>query len=300
MTAPGGGSAGVSPPTEWQAARMIARFALRESLRRRVFLVIALLTLLFLALYGLATWQAFETSEEFETTSVGVDARIVVGATLAGLAMFAILFLGTILAVFLTLGAVRGDADRGLLQPLLVRPVRRRTLLLGRWLGAVAVCVPYVMAVALAAFALTHALGGWWPDRLLGPLAGLGLGVAIVAAMSLAGSVVLASTANGIGVFMLFGAGLTAGLLGQIAEAIGSDTLGDVAAVTTWALPFEALYQAGLADLTADTVGFTKLALDLGPFGGAQDAGPALWLYALAYLAGVGALAVRAFKRRDL
>ena len=29
---------------------------------------------------------------------------------------------------------------------------------------------------------------------------------------------------------MLFGAGLTAGLLGQIAEALGSDTLTDVAA----------------------------------------------------------------------
>ena len=48
------------------------------------------------------------------------------GATLLGLAMFATLFLGTILAVFLTLGAVRGDAERGLLQPLLVRPVARR------------------------------------------------------------------------------------------------------------------------------------------------------------------------------
>ena len=45
--------------------------------------------------------------------------------------MFATLFLGTILAVFLTLGAVRGDAERGLLQPVLVRPLRRRTVLAG-------------------------------------------------------------------------------------------------------------------------------------------------------------------------
>ena len=40
-----------------------------------------------------------------------------------GLAMFSTLFLGVVLAVFLTLGAVRGDAERGLLQPLVVRPV---------------------------------------------------------------------------------------------------------------------------------------------------------------------------------
>ena len=53
--------------------------------------------------------------------------------------------------------------------------------------------------------------------------------VAIITALSLAGSVVLSATANGIAVFMAFGAGLVAGLLGQIGEALGSDTLDDVA-----------------------------------------------------------------------
>ena len=290
----------VDPPGELRAALIVARFSLRESLRRRVFVVIGLLTFVFLGLYGLATWQAFKAADEFSTSESGVDTETVVGATLAGLAMFAILFLGTVLAVFLTLGAVRGDAERGLLQPLLVRPLPRRTLLLGRWLGATAVCAPYVILVALACFALTAALGDWWPDRTVTPLLSLALGVAIIAALSLAGSIALASTANGIGVFMLFGAGLTAGLLGQIAEALNSDTLGDVSQIATWALPFEALYQGGLAALTVDTVGWSRLAIDLGPFGGAQSAGFDLWLFSLAYLVAIGALAVAAFGRRDL
>ena len=294
-------SAGLAPPGPLRGALIVARFALRESLRRRVFIVIGVLTVVFLVLYGLATWQAFVAADDFTGgTEAGVEADKVVGATLAGLAMFAILFLGTILAVFLTLGAVRGDAERGLLQPLLVRPLPRRTLLLGRWLGATAVCAPYVMLIALGAFALTFALGGWWPDRLIGPLLTLALAVAIIAALSLAGSIVLASTANGIAVFMLFGAGLTAGLLGQIAEAIGSDSLDDISRIATWALPFEALYQAGLAELTVDTVGFTRLAIDLGPFGGAEPGSVGLWLWSLAYLAAVGAVAVAAFTRRDL
>jgi Cu-processing system permease protein len=294
-------AAALNPPGWLRAALIVARFSLRESLRRKVFVIVGLLTLVFLALYGLATWQAFKAADDFTGgTTAGVEPDIVVGATLAGLAMFAILFLGTILAVFLTLGAVRGDAERGLLQPLLVRPLSRRTLLLGRWLGATAVCAPYVVLVALAAFVLTDALGGWWPDRTIGPLLTLALGVAIIAALSLAGSIVLAATANGIAVFMLFGAGLTAGLLGQIAEAIGSDSLGDIARPATWALPFEALYQAGLADLTVDTVGFTRLAIDLGPFGGAQSGGAGLWLFALAYLVVAGAAGIAAFGRRDL
>ena len=278
---------------------VVAGHALRECVRRRVFVVVALLTVAFLALYGLGAWQAFKATGDLERFE-GIDADVVAGATVFGLAMFSILFLGTVLAVFLTLGVVRGDAEGGLLQPLLVRPLSRRTLLLGRWLAAAAVCAAYVAVVFLAAMVITGALGDWWPDRIMVPLLGLAAGVAIIAALSLLGSVFLASTANGIAIFMLFGAGLTAGLLGQIGEALQSDTLTDVASLASWALPFEALYQAGLSAITADTVGFTRLALDLGPFGGAQDAGPLLWPWAALYLAAVGAAATAAFARRDL
>ena len=228
--------------------RVIAAFTLRESLRRRVFLVVALLTLAFLGLYALGTWQLFNGArQERARRGRASSSGIVAAATLLGLAMFATLFLGTVLAVFLTLGAVRGDAERGLLQPLLVRPVTRRTLLLGRYAAAATVCAGYVIAVFLAAAVITWIIGGWWPDRIVVPALGLALAVAIIAALSLAGSVFLSATANGIAVFMVFGAGLVAGLLGQIGEALGSDTLQNVAKVSSWLLPFEGLYQAALA-----------------------------------------------------
>jgi Cu-processing system permease protein len=217
-----------------------------------------------------------------------------------GLAMFATLFLGTILAVFLTVGAVRGEAERGLLQPVLVRPVRRRTVLLGRFAAAAGVCALYVIVVFLATVVITWAFSDWWPDRTVVPALQLGVAVMVIAALSLGGSVVLASTANGIAVFMLFGAGLTAGLLGQIGEALGSRTLDNVSNVVSWALPFEALYQAALSAITVDTVGFTRLAINLGPFGGAEAAGAGLWPWVVAYLAAVGAASAALFARRDL
>jgi Cu-processing system permease protein len=281
-------------------AAIIAAFALRESLRRRVFAVVGLLTLAFLLLYFLGTWQLFDTVGEFDEPIEGVDARTVAGATILGLAMFATLFLGTILAVFLTLGAVRGDAERGLLQPVLVRPVHRRTVLIGRFAAAASVCGLYVIAVFLVATVITWVFSDWWPDRTLAPALELAAAVAILAALSLAGSVLLSANANGIAVFMLFGAGLTAGLLGQIGEALGSRTLDKVADIVSWVLPFEALYQAALAAITTDTVGFTRLAINLGPFGGAEQAGPLLWPWTLAYLALVGVAAAAAFRRRDL
>ena len=133
------------------AALAIARLGLQEAVRRRVFLIVAVLTVGYLALYGLGTWQAFDEITNEDPGFRGVEADIVAGATLLGLNMFGTLFLGTILAVFLTLGTVRGDAERGLLQPLLVRPVPRRTLLAARFASAALVCGAYVIVVFLIA-----------------------------------------------------------------------------------------------------------------------------------------------------
>jgi Cu-processing system permease protein len=277
----------------------IVAYALRESLRRRVFVVVALLTIAFLFLFRLGAGQAFEEVEEV-LPPAGVEPEELVGATLLGLAMFATLFLGTVLAVFLTLGAVRGDAERGLLQPLIVRPVGRTTFLLGRFAGAAAVCAVYVMLVYAAAVVITGSAGGWWPDRYVAPALELAAAMLLLVALSILGSVFLSATANGIAVFMLFGAGLVGGLLGQIGEAIGSETLLTVAERTSWALPFEALYQDALQRLTVDTSGTTRFVVELGPFGGGQDYSSWLPGWSLAYLLGVLALAAAGFARRDL
>jgi ABC-type transport system involved in multi-copper enzyme maturation permease subunit len=284
------------------AVLTVVGYTLGESLRRRVFAVVLVLTAAFLALYGVGTVRVFDDTRNFvqEAARRGVDATTLAGANVFGLSMFAILFLGCVLAVFLTLGAVRGDAERGLLQPLVVRPVGRSSLLVGRFAGAAVVCAGYVILLYTATLLITRGVGGWTPDRVIRPALALALGVVILAAMGLLGSVWLSSTANGIAIFMVFGAGLVAGLLGQIGRAIGSPTLRDVGRYASWALPFEALYQSGLSALTADARGTTEAIVRLGPFGGAQGAGPLLWLWSLGYLAVVGALALWGFSRRDL
>jgi ABC-type transport system involved in multi-copper enzyme maturation permease subunit len=280
-------------------ALIVARYALQEAVRRRVILVVLLLTVCFLTLYALGCVVTFNEVNALEADDQ-IDDRVLAGSTLLGLSMFTTLFLGAVLAVFLTLGAVRGDAERGLLQPLVVRPVGRTSLLLGRFAGAAGICALYMALVYVSAVLITGITGDWWPDRVMGPGAGLVLAVVVIAAISLLGSIFLSSTANGIAVFMLFGAGLAAGLLGQIGDALAVQALADVARVSSWVLPFEALYQAGLHGLTADTSGITGVIVQLGPFGGAQEGSSVLWAWAAVYLALIGAAARHAFGRRDL
>src|ERR671939_1391503 len=257
----------------------IVRYGLEEALRRKVFVVVLLLTLAFLGLYALGNHYAFENLAGVQPP-VGINPRTFAGAFIFGLAMFATLFLGVVLAVFLTLGVVSGDAERGLLQPLVVRPLGRSTLLFARFLGAVAVCAPYVLVVYFASMLITGLTGHWWPDRIVRPGIELVAAVALVAALSLLGSVFPSSTANGIAIFMVFGAGLVAGLLGTIGHALASHGLIHAAKVAAWAMPFEALYQDALRAITEKTTGITGFLLRLGPFGGAEQGGSGLRLWA--------------------
>jgi Cu-processing system permease protein len=280
---------------------VVVGYALRESTRRKVFLIVLLLSIAFLALYGVGVWRAFRDTASFvPPDQLGLDPTVVTGATVLGLAMFATLFLGTVLAVFLTLGVVRSDAERGLLQPLVVRPVGRSTLLLARFIAAAGVCSLYVAVLFGIETVTTGLVGGWWPDNVVAAGAELALAVVIVVALSLLGSIFLSATANGIAIFMVFGGGLVAGLLAQIGRAIGSDTLRSIGRWVSLALPFEALYQNGLHVITSGTTGFDRFALELGPFGGSAGAGAGVVIWSAVYLGLVGVTGLVAFSRRDL
>jgi Cu-processing system permease protein len=279
---------------------VVAAYALRESLRRRVFAVVVVITLAFGGLYAWGTSELFKDVSGFGANEFGLDATALAGATILGLAMFGTLFLGVVLAVFLTLGAVRGDAERGLLQPLIVRPLGRRQYLAGRFLAAASVAAGYVVVVYAGAVVVTGVIGGRWPDQPVGAGVRLAAAVVVVAALALLGSILLSATANGIAVLMVFGAGLLAGLLGSIGDALNAGTLQTIANTSSWLLPFEALYRDALRVLVAEVPGVAGAIIRLGPLGGSHDAGPLLWPYVAGYLVLVGAVAAVAFGRSDL
>jgi len=278
----------------------IVLYGLRESLRRKMFAVVLVLTTGFLALYAWGAHAAFRDTRGFVGPGENLDPDVLTGAIIEGLAMFATLFLGAILSVFLTLNVIRGDAEAGLLQPLVVRPVGRARLLLARFIGAAGVAAVYVFAVYAATVAITHWAGGWTPDRIIAPGLELAASIVVISAIALTGSVFFAPIANGIGTLMVFGAGLIAGILGEIGHAIDSQRLQHIARLASWVLPFDALYEDALHRLTLDTTGFAEYVLKLGPFGGSHQAGTPLLTWSVVYLLLVLAAAVVAFSVRDL
>jgi Cu-processing system permease protein len=270
---------------------------LREARRRKIFLIVPIMSLGFIAIYAIGNYYAFRDASGI---SGSVDTRSLAGATLVGLSMFVSLFLGSALGIFLSFSLVRGDAEVGTLQQLVVRPLARRGVLIGRFVGASLICATYVLIMYALSVGVIGIVGDWWPDPLFAPGVTLALGVCVVIALTLLGSCFLTALSNGIVMFMLYGAALLAGLLGQLGNALNSVGLETTARVVSRLLPFEALYQAALDKLTAGTTGLARVIVQLGPLGGAEPGGPGLTLFVGGYVAAVLALAIRVFERRDL
>lgn len=284
-----------------RSVRVVALHTFKECLRRRVFLVVPIVTAVFLALFALGVHYAFRSVDAAEMAGRQfVDQRSLAGATLMGLSMFVTLFLGSALAIFLTFSTIRGDSEIGVLQPLVVRPVARSGLLIGRLAGASIICVAYVLVLYFGAMLITGLTGNWWPDPIVLPALQLALAVVTVTALSLLGSTMMPALANGIGMFMIYGAGLLAGLLSQLGEVLDSPALARTGHIASWVLPFEALYQSSLDSLTSNATGITRVLVQLGPLGGAHPGGAWLIAWSLVYIAAVAGLTVLAFSRSDL
>ena len=130
-------------------ALLIAELSLREAVRKRLVSVLLILSALFLGfyLYGIFKMDASLTARAAEA---GLGERSVNGsgnipimyATLFG--MYLVFFLGALMSVLSTVGAVSGDIENGVMQSVIARPISRAQLVLGRWLGFTVVNVGYV------------------------------------------------------------------------------------------------------------------------------------------------------------
>ena len=276
---------------------VIARLALQEAVRRRVLAVVAVLTVVSGALYVIGCVSLKNHIHGLLEIGGGV-VKPIVPATLLGLASFGTLFLGSVLAVFLTAGAVRGDVDRGLVQPLVVRPVGRGAYLAGRALAAIVVSGGYVVVISLLATAVTRVVFDQLPSGAWSALPDLVGAVCIVTTLTLLMSCLLSTVATGISVLMAYGAGLIAGLLGEVGRAFGATTVTGIANTVSYLLPFEALYRDALSRLSP--AGPLAQLVQLGPLGGARAGGAGLWVFAVGYLVASLLVAAWLFARSDL
>ena len=225
----------------------------------------------------------------------------VASATLTLLGLYAVNFLASFLALFVSVGAVSAEIDSGTLHAVLARPLRRSEFVLGRWIAYAAMLVAYVLGMAGAVFLIASTVAQYDALDPARAAAYMALNAALLMTLSLLGSTWLSTLANGVVVFSLFGLAWLAGIIEFVGEALRNDAMVNLGIAVSLVVPSDGLWRAASyyvhSPLTAQMVSQGQGVM---PFAAiAAPAAPFL-VWSAAYLVVVLAGAVLAFRARDL
>lgn len=278
----------------------IVRATLREAASRRLLSAVAILSLVFVALFILGFWFARgHMAAEPDPFEASLTATLL---TVMGL--YVASFLAAFLALFLSAGSVSSEIDSGQLHAVVARPLPRWSWLLQRWLGLAIVVVAYTAALGGALLLVARWAVGY---QALNPVVGLAL-MALqsltLLTLGLWGSTRLSTLANGAVVFFAFGVAWLAGLIEFVGTALNNPGMQNIGVVTSLLVPSDALWRGASAALSSPGVlsAARSVGEDAGqiPFLGTTLPSPALLTWSLLYVPVLLALAVRRFQRRDL
>jgi ABC-type transport system involved in multi-copper enzyme maturation permease subunit len=219
---------------------ILARLTVRELFRRRVVWVLAILSIVSVALvgWGLERLVAIARADNVDEVQIAIGvSQILI------LIAFMFSFVLAMTAAFVGAPAIGGDLESGVALAILARPIRRTELMLGRWLGSAVVVVAYTVLSGLLAIGVAVLVSGYGPPEpflAVGFLAGQAL---VLLTLTLALGSVLPSIAAGAIAVVGFGLGWMAGVMAGVATALGVDLLGRVAEASRWVFPSDGLWR---------------------------------------------------------
>lgn len=219
---------------------VIARLTVQELVRRRVVWVLAILTIVSVALVAWGLDRLVSLAREGGSSELEI--RIGVSQTLILIA-FMFSFVLAMTAAFIGAPAIGGDLESGVAYAILARPLRRADVLLGRWLGSAVVVVAYTAGSGLLAIAVAVFVSGYGPPDPWLAVAFLAGQALVLLTLTLALGSVLPSIAAGAIAVVGFGLAWMAGVMAGVATALGVTALGSVAEVSRWILPSDGLWR---------------------------------------------------------
>lgn len=279
----------------------VARFTLQEAISRRLILAGAILSLAFLGLFVLGFALIYHNSSELSGPLSDEQSRAMFGTIMSVMGLYAINFLAGFLALFLSVGAISSEIDSGALHAVLARPLRRAEFILGRWLAYAGLIGLYVGLMAgsllLAAWLISdYAV----PDPVRATLLMM-LAAIVLLTVSLFGSTVLSTLANGVVVFSLFGLAWLAGIIEVIGGALSNQAMLNIGTAVSLLVPSDAIWRGAsyyvlsplyLAGVSANHEGIAIV--------GHSPPATAMVIWSVLYPLPLLGAAVLTFGRRDL
>lgn len=281
----------------------IVRVTLREGVRRRLLLSLGALSLVavLLTAWGYAQLPNLPGGR---TAQLAPQQLRLIASQLLILVMFMFSFVLALAAVFAAAPSVAGELESGEALAVLARPIRRRSVLLGKWLALALVVLGYAAVATACEYAAVGITTGYLPPHPVeaaGYLAAVGL---VMLTLTLALSTRLAPIATGIIGMLCFGLAWLGGVVGGIGLAFGDPITGRIGTITSVLLPTDGLWRGAIFSLepASVVVGGAAAGPQIAAFPFYAAAPPSLGYLAwcAAWVTGILLLATWSFARRDL
>ncbi len=273
------------------SALLVARFTLKEAVRKRFFLMAAIVGVVFLALYALGFHYI---NEEWER-SMGPGRADMYSPVVVLLGLFLVHLLGVLVAIAVSVSSVSQEVDEGTIQLIATKPMARWEIIAGKWLGLASLLAIYILGMAWGILGVAFFIFGYFPPNPYVPSLLMVLAALVFLSLSILCGTRLSTLPSALLLLSLFGIAFFGGMVEQIGALIRSDTMVNIGIGTSLLAPSDALWRLESRLLAPN------LPLNLsGPFASVTE--PSTWmvLYSVVYAAAAVLIAMRIFARRDL
>lgn len=276
----------------------VARYTVRELLRRRLVHALLLVTVLVIALTAWGFHSLVGSRGLSGATMIFGVSQVLV------LVMFMFSGIVALTAIMVAAGAIAGDMESGVFMAVLARPVTRGQVVFGKWLGVAALVVMYTGVLTSLEFLVVFNLVGYAPPHPVIAAAAIVAESLSLATLALLLSTRMGAMTSGIlaatGFFMAW----LGGEAGNLAPLLHDATLAQVGTVTRVLLPSDALWRAAVYHLEPALVlslGKARgAAIAADPFVVLRSPAPVYMVWVGVWFAGVILLAVWSFKKRSV
>ncbi len=277
--------------------RHIIKLTLKEVVNKRIIHLGIILTLIYILVYGTGLYYtAKDMVFEGENFLWGQQ----IGYQLLTMGWYVSIFMVGAIAVVTGASSISQEIENGTILGLASSPIRRRDILLGKFIAYSMVTSLY----SIVMIAVIISLNVYFFHLMIDPL-DAAAGVLIytllpitILAFTILCSAMLSTMTAGISSFMFFLVTVIGGFVEQIGALISNASLVNIGIISSLLMPTDAVYRLALARATG-TMGHSSI-VNFGPFGTASSPSTLMFVYTLVYIAVLLRLAVYYFERKDL
>ncbi len=270
---------------------VMAGVTFREAARKRVLWMALIAGACFLALF--ATGVHFQT-RDLHVPNAAIRRQILDSSLMVGL--YAADLLTVLMTILIAADTLSGEIASGTIHAIATKPLTRRQILLGKWLGFAGMLTVYIVFMLGGVAALGYVLSGATVQHLWQGLGLVWLESILLLNVTLLCGTSFSTLATGVTVLGLHGAAFLGGWIEQIGAITHSQGAVNVGIVASILMPSESLWRRAAFEMQSPLMGI----LNLSPFGTASVPSSTMVGYAVVYLLVALGLALRKFRLRDL